>query len=214
MALPELRGGSVRNVSSAASAQPGRGPTHDRFDHGWAGRAGCQTLPPNFPGYRPDCPYSTSAPTEAYAGPDLVAARRLVVAAHTTDTPITFVVRKNAAPARLWSYLAEVLQSLGYPVKVIAMEDSDYFHQLRGPGPVVTATGDAPVPWQVMYGPGWLADFPAASDFYFPLYACDAPLAPPSHYCDPTIDGVAGALPRRAPTRLRPATSGSRSIGR
>ena len=44
----------------------------------------CQIMPPNFPGYRPYCPYTADAgPGRPWTAPDLLRARRLIARSHT-----------------------------------------------------------------------------------------------------------------------------------
>ena len=51
--------------------------------------ATCQMLPPDFPGYRPYCPYTAGAGDGAWHSPDMAKALRLVRESGTTNAPVT-----------------------------------------------------------------------------------------------------------------------------
>ncbi len=48
----------------------------------------CQVLPPNFPGYKPYCPYTAGGGTSKWTGPDLVKAKALVKASGTAGMKV------------------------------------------------------------------------------------------------------------------------------
>ena len=53
-------------------------------------QATCQILPPNFPGYRPYCPYSAGATAQgSWTAPDLAKARALVASSGTQGMEVT-----------------------------------------------------------------------------------------------------------------------------
>jgi peptide/nickel transport system substrate-binding protein len=145
----------------------------------------CQVLPPNFPGYRPYCPY-TRNPTGEWKGPRLEQARALVGQSGT-----------RGARVRVWSYVgdspfeekvasatADVLLRLGYRPQVKVFKDvSEYYSRVGGAG------ADSP---EMGVG-GWTADFPAAYNF-FHLLTCANDVPGGSfnpnfgHFCDPRLD--------------------------
>jgi peptide/nickel transport system substrate-binding protein len=83
----------------------------------------CQILPPNFPGYRPYCPYTLNARASGtWTAPDLAKAQRLVADSHTRGTKITVWafpgVAGNGFPVRVGHYFASLLKRLGYRTSV------------------------------------------------------------------------------------------------
>jgi YVTN family beta-propeller protein len=118
---------------------------------------GCQVLPPNTDGYRRYCPY-TLHPNKAgtYTGPDLARARRLVAASGTKGQPVTVWFFDIPIGHRNGEYIVSVLRSLGYRARLRTV-----------PHPGVTWRPDR----QAGVG-GWGWDFPAASNFFVPLFTC------------------------------------------
>jgi peptide/nickel transport system substrate-binding protein len=119
----------------------------------------CQVIPPNFPGYRPYCPY-TLHPTVAgtYDGPDLTTATKRVTSSGTRGTPVRVCVAKpgagDAYASAVDAYLVQVLRRIGYKASA---------DPRCGPGDAVS--------------PGsWLLDYPGAADF-LNLFGC--PSIPP-----------------------------------
>ena len=88
----------------------------------------CQILPPNFPGYRPYCPYTTGAGGGGpWAAPDLAQARRLVARSHTRGMAVTVLgIRAGyfAGHARL---MRKVLDELGYKATLRLLPADKYF---------------------------------------------------------------------------------------
>jgi len=157
----------------------------------------CQVLPPLIPGYRPMCPY-TLDPTAsgAWTAPDLAKARALVAASGTRGMHVT-----------LWSYshalepyaaemvaVAAALRKLGYRVTIRIPGDAVYYAKVD----------DSRVGAQAGIR-SWLADYPAAADF-FQQYTCAAfqPGSPTnenvSEFCDPTTDRLVARAERLEPT--------------
>jgi peptide/nickel transport system substrate-binding protein len=160
---------------------------------------GCQVLPPNTEGYRRYCPY-TLHPNKAgtYAGPDLARARRLVAASGTKGQPVTIWFYDIPIGRRNGEYIVSVLRSLGYKARLRTVPQSG-----------VTWRPDR----QAGVG-GWGSDYPAASNFFVPLFTCRSYTGDlstnenGSEFCNRHIDGEiarAGALQTvdpRAASRL------------
>ncbi len=103
----------------------------------------CQLLPPNFPGYRPYCPYTINAGEHAWSAPDLTRAEQL--AKHSRNYGRTIIVQSRSP---LSAYLVQLLDKLGYKARLQTKKD----HQ-----PDI-GFGD------------FLEDYPGAADF-IQLYA-------------------------------------------
>jgi YVTN family beta-propeller protein len=117
----------------------------------------CDFLPPNYPGYQPYCPY-TSSPD---AAGDLQLGRQLVTQSGTKGYPVhVFLDRGQAEAAK---YLVEVLKSLGYQKASYRLTPPGLDYQFLITRPKTVAD----VGWN-----GWQTDFPAASGYYLPLFHC------------------------------------------
>jgi peptide/nickel transport system substrate-binding protein len=143
----------------------------DRF-----AQATCQILPPNFPGYRPYCPYTAaSGAGRPWTAPDLAHARRLVARSHTLGMPVTVQGPRIAYFAGHARLIRKVLDQLGYKTTLRLRPSSKYFNSLD--------TRHRPQIGPIYF----VADFPAASDFLQDLFSCGAD-ALKTAFCDPTSD--------------------------
>ena len=141
----------------------------------------CQLLPPNFPGYRPYCPYTLPAETPGtWRAPDYPTAQQLVNASHTTGMRVVVVASPLTAPGM--QSVVRALNELGYHAKLSVYEKPDYFQFIGDSRNHVQAAFD-----------GWVADMPNADDFFQP-FTCAA-FTPASRtnenfpeYCDPVLD--------------------------
>lgn len=147
-------------------------------------RLTCQTLPPNFPGYEPYCPYTTDpGPGGQWTGPDLETARRLVRRSGTAGTHVTFwfspaFFSETAKPQA--EYFAQLLEELGFVTN------------LRSTGNTIDEHFEALFDFDrgIQIAPaGWTADYPASSNFFTPLLMCDSFLNAGA-FCDPEIDAT------------------------
>jgi peptide/nickel transport system substrate-binding protein len=136
----------------------------------------CQILPPNLPGYRPTCPYSTDRAAR------FDVARRLVRSSGTSGARV--IVRVPTPIADQGQYMASVLDSLGYKARVVLVSPDSYFD----------VVSDSRNEAQTGYW-GWVAGFPSAADFIPPQFSCAAyvPASPGentnvSGFCDQSID--------------------------
>ena len=162
--------------------------------------ATCQMLPANLPGYRPYCPYSVNPSEGPYAGADLTSARALVEAAGKVGARVTVNGYSDPRQHAVSVYLVRVLNQLGFKA-TLAQEwpdTADFFDLISHPER----------PWQIVRAPAWLADWPAASNFYFALFACHEfmGVSNPDLYCNTALDAVATtarALENTDPTGAR-----------
>jgi YVTN family beta-propeller protein len=145
----------------------------------------CQILPPNFPGYRPYCPY-TMDPNDAgtWTGPDLNRARRLVDASGTEGMEVTLWSWPARFPG-VGQYLAEVLRELGYRVSLKERNNPEfYFSRISNSENRVQAGVIV-----------WLVDIPTPSGMVH-ILKCEAfsPGDPlnlnHAQFCDPEIDAL------------------------
>jgi peptide/nickel transport system substrate-binding protein len=131
----------------------------------------CQILPPNFPGYRPYCPYTRNASKNkrgTWTAPDLVQAKRLIERSGTRGAKITVWGFRDPTlgnDVKVAHYLASVLRRLGYrtSVRIVPSGLASYFNTVN----------DSRNRAQIgSYG--WIADYPAASSFINALLSCQA----------------------------------------
>ena len=136
--------------------------------------ATCQILPPDFPGYRPYCPYTAGDHRRGvWKTADLGQARALVAASGTHGMPVEVWVPLNHRGEG--PYLAALLRSIGYRARYRDVSMAA-FYDPAGP------------PHRVQAGvTSWFADFPAASNYIGYLFSCNGP-GNVSRFCDRSID--------------------------
>jgi peptide/nickel transport system substrate-binding protein len=152
----------------------------------------CQILPPNFPGYRPYCPYTRNPSPRAsgtWTGPDVDRAKRLIASSGTRGTKVTVWGFRDPSigdDVRIARYFASLLRRLGYQtsVKIVSTGLGDYFdlvHDSRNRAQIGSY--------------GWIADYPAPSAFINSLLSCESFVpasskqSNPAEFCNPKIDG-------------------------
>ena len=150
----------------------------------------CQILPPTMPGYHPYCPYTIRpGPGGTWTAPDLALAQRLVRASGTRGDSVT-VLDSNVPPPlpslATGRYVVSVLDQLGYRASLRILNPNAYYGALNDSRNRVQAGFF-----------GWLADFPAPSDFIAPTLSCGSFLPGSTkswndaEFCDPRIDAQA-----------------------
>ena len=135
--------------------------------------ATCQILPPDFPGYRPYCPYTEGDPRRGvWKAADLTRARALVAASGTLGMPVEVWVPANHRGEG--PYLAALLRSIGYRARYRNVSMAAFY--------------DTGPPHRVQAGvTSWFADFPAASNYIGFFFACDG-AGNMFRFCDRSID--------------------------
>jgi YVTN family beta-propeller protein len=151
-------------------------------------RITCQILPPNFPGYRPYCPYSFDTDDDAeWSAPDLARARRLVNASGYAGTKVTVWTMAHPPPydfEGLGKHIGDLLRELGFQTTVRVTKEVGRHFEL-----VANSRTRAQI-----FGVGWFQDYAAASNFLDLLFSCGVfvPNEPfqtnYSQLCDPEID--------------------------
>jgi peptide/nickel transport system substrate-binding protein len=146
-----------------------------------AAQPACQVLPPNFPGYRPYCPYTANAGAGgAWSRPDPAQALKLVRESGTAGAHIVFWISTGMPDAgAIERFARRTFTQLGYRFSVRRFaEGTAYFDALakaRRNGP------DAGVS-------GWAADYPAASNFFDAMICAEAADKNSSRFCSPAFD--------------------------
>jgi YVTN family beta-propeller protein len=158
----------------------------------------CQFVPPAFPGFKPDCPYTVApSPGRAWTAPDVARARRLIAASGTAGEPV--VVDVPASDGRRYArYFVSLLRGLGFRARLRVLPNNPYFALVGA-----RAWHD-----QMAFG-GWAADYLSASTFIDQNFTCgsshDHVTGNVSRLCDP---GVTRAVARaRATTGVTAAAA-------
>jgi peptide/nickel transport system substrate-binding protein len=162
----------------------------------------CQILPPNFPGYRPYCPYTADADARrGWTAPDLPKARRLVRRSGTEGMPVTVWGRTPGFQAHS-QFLVRLLRSLGYRASLRILREDKWGAVVSDPRRH-TQTGPQ------IFG----ADLPAASNFLTTPFGCRLPTSGSgpelnfSRFCDPHTRALMSRALRRQQTD--PAAAGA-----
>jgi peptide/nickel transport system substrate-binding protein len=121
----------------------------------------CQILPPNFPGYKPYCPYTAGGSTDKWTAPDLAKAKQLINASGTKGAAVKVNTTTNDVDKALGLYFVGLLNSLGYKATLQALSPDIQY-------PYVQNSSNHP---QFAYS-SWYQDYPAASDFLNILLGC------------------------------------------
>jgi YVTN family beta-propeller protein len=172
----------------------------------------CQLLPPNFPGYRPYCPYTAgSTKSGKWTAPDLAKAKALVARSGTSGMKVTvwaWELANGDAPlddGKLGGFnqvAVKVLLALGYRVTVKPVDADRYWG----------AVGDSRNRAQIGFD-GWAHDYAAPAAF-LQNFSCQAFLpGNPNNlngteFCDPGID----RLMRRAQAKQLSDPTGARAL--
>ena len=145
----------------------------------------CQTLPPDFPGYAPYCPYTTDAGDGKWHGPDMAKAQQLVDESGTKGQKIIVTCTPDEASKNICLYFVGLFRQLGYTadLRILAAAVEYPFVQ------------DSRNKVQISFS-YWYADYPSASDFFDIVVGChgfhpnSSASANLSEFCDPSIQSM------------------------
>lgn len=146
----------------------------------------CQILPPNFPGYQANCPY-TLAPGTTWTAPDLTKAKSLVASSGTAGQKVTIVGTTDSTTKSIDLYFVSLLKQLGYDANLKTLASSVEYSYVQ----------DSRNKVQMAYS-YWSPDYTAADDFLNVEIGCNgfnaASTASPnlSEFCDPAIQSMTG----------------------
>jgi len=121
----------------------------------------CQILPPNFPGYKPYCPYTAGSSTTKWTGPNMAKAQQLVNASGTKGATVKVNTTTNTVDRDLGLYFVGLLNKLGYHASLQALSPDIQY-------PYAQNSSNKP---QFAFS-SWYQDYPAASDFLNILLGC------------------------------------------
>jgi peptide/nickel transport system substrate-binding protein len=122
----------------------------------------CQILPPNFPGYKPYCPYTANPSSSGkWTAPDLAKAQQLIDASGTKGQNVAVVTTTDEVGKSLGLYVVGLLNKLGYKASLKALAGGVQYPYVQNSKNKV----------QVGFS-SWYQDYPAASDFINVLLGC------------------------------------------
>lgn len=141
----------------------------------------CQLLPPNYPGHRPYCPYTTRPnPNGTWSGAEVAKAQRMVRRSGTRGAKVVVYTLPNEV--RSFAQIVSALRQIGYRAS-LKVDNRDVFGYAANFRHRVKAS---------FYG--WVADDFAPSEFFIGLFDCKSILPAsdanpnPSGFCDPSTD--------------------------
>jgi peptide/nickel transport system substrate-binding protein len=86
----------------------------------------CQILPPNFPSYKPYCPYTTGAQT-VWSAPDLTKAKQLVQASGTAGMKVVVDSTNDQVGTALAEQMVSDLNAIGYQASTQLLTASNQY---------------------------------------------------------------------------------------
>jgi peptide/nickel transport system substrate-binding protein len=142
----------------------------------------CQVLPPNFPGYKPYCPY-TKNPGATWSAPDMAKAQKLVDESGTKGDKVTILLTPDSLQKAVGAYYVSLLNQLGYKASTKILSSAVEYPYVQ----------DSRNKVQISFS-YWFPDYTAPSDFLDIGFGCagfhKASTASPNltEYCDPAVN--------------------------
>ena len=123
----------------------------------------CQILPPNFPGYKPYCPYTAGSDTTKWTGVDLAKAKQLVQQSGTAGMKVVVNSATDETDKALAQQMVADLNKIGYKASTQLLTGSIQY-------PFIQNSNNSSK-WNVAWS-AWYQDYPAPSDFLNVLTGC------------------------------------------
>jgi peptide/nickel transport system substrate-binding protein len=123
----------------------------------------CQILPPNFPGYKPYCPYTAGSDTTKWTGVDLAKAKQLVQQSGTAGMKVVVNSASDDTSKALAQQMVADLNKIGYKASTQLLTGSIQY-------PFIQNSNNSSK-WNVAWS-AWYQDYPAPSDFLNVLTGC------------------------------------------
>ena len=159
----------------------------------------CQVLPPNFPGYKPYCPY-TARPGSTWSAPDMAKAKALVAASGTQGQKVTLILTPDSQTKSIGAYYVSLLDQLGYKADIKILASAVQYPFVENSKNKV----------QISFS-YWRPDYAAPSNFLDVAFGC-AGFHPNSsaspnlpEYCDPATDKLVKAALKKQLTNVKAA---------
>jgi peptide/nickel transport system substrate-binding protein len=144
----------------------------------------CQVLPPDFPGYKPYCPY-TKNPGTTWSAPDMAKAQQLVNASGTKGMKVVLILTPDSVTKSIGAYYVSLLNQLGYKASTKILTSAVQYPYVQ----------DSRNKAQISFS-YWRPDYAAPSNFLDVAFGCagfhKASTASPNlaGYCDPAINAM------------------------
>ncbi len=123
----------------------------------------CQILPPNFPGYKPYCPYTAGTDHTKWTGVDLAKAKQLVQQSGTKGMKVVVNSATDETSKALAEQMVNDLNAIGYKASTQLLTGSIQYPYVQN--------SKNNTKWNVAWS-AWYQDYPAASDFLNVLLGC------------------------------------------
>jgi peptide/nickel transport system substrate-binding protein len=123
----------------------------------------CQILPPNFPGYKPYCPYTAGTDHTKWTGPDLAKAKQLVQQSGTAGMKVVVNSASDETDKAFAQQMVSDLNKIGYKASTQLLSNSIQYAYIQN--------SDNSSKWNAAFS-DWYQDYPAASDFLNVLTGC------------------------------------------
>ena len=123
----------------------------------------CQILPPNFPGYKPYCPYTAGSDTTKWTGVDLTKAKQLVQQSGTAGMKVVVNSASDDTSKALAQQMVADLNKIGYKASTQLLTGSIQY-------PFIQNSNNSSK-WNVAWS-AWYQDYPTPSDFLNVLTGC------------------------------------------
>jgi peptide/nickel transport system substrate-binding protein len=123
----------------------------------------CQILPPNFPGYKPYCPYTSGSDTTKWSGIDLAKAKQLVQESGTKGAKVVVNSGNDETSKALAEQMVTDMDSIGYKASTQLLADGIQYPYVQN--------SKNHSKWNIAWS-AWYQDYPAPSDFLNVLLGC------------------------------------------
>jgi peptide/nickel transport system substrate-binding protein len=123
----------------------------------------CQILPPNYPAYQPNCPYTAGSNHTTWTAPDIAKAKSLVQASGTAGDKVVVNGTTDQVGKALVEQMVSDLDAIGYKATPQLLTSSIQYSFVQNS----SNSGKWNVGWSA-----WYQDYPAPSDFLNVLLGC------------------------------------------
>src|SRR5690242_19609197 len=123
----------------------------------------CQILPPNFPGYKPYCPYTAGSDHTKWTGPDIAKAKQLVQESGTAGMKVVVNSATDETSKALALQMVSDLNKIGYKASTQLLNASIQYPYVQN--------SNNHKKWNVAWS-AWYQDYPVPSDFLNVLLGC------------------------------------------
>ena len=123
----------------------------------------CQILPPNFPGYKPYCPYTAGSDHTKWTAPDIAKAKQLVQQSGTAGMKVVVNSATDETSKALALQMVSDLNKIGYKASTQLLTGSIQYAFVQN--------SNNNKKWQVAWS-AWYQDYPVPSDFLNVLLGC------------------------------------------